>query len=345
MTLWAEGEVERPTSASQPDAGAAPGTALVAAAHPPAPADGQIDEAAARALEAPLPPLPPPGTRERGVLDVLVGLVERTYGEEIAARVNALNTQTNEAGFDPFGFDPEVTRYAVALVTFFHRSYFRTEVRGVEQVPAGRAVLVANHSGHVPIDGVLIAISLVMDRDPPILARAMVEKWAQRLPFVSVLFTRVGQVLGAPDNARRLLEADHPLLVFPEGIRGISKHFRDRYKLAEFGLGFMRLALETRAPIVPIGVVGGEEQYPAVGNFKALAKLLGMPVFPVIPQVLLGMPVPLPTKYRIYFGEPLTFEGDPDEDDGDIRARVEVVREAVQGLLAQGLAARKHVFW
>jgi len=296
-------------------------------------------------LEPRLPELPRHGTRERKVLDAIVRLVERTYGEDIQARVCALNTQTNEAGFDPFGFDPEVARYALALITFFHRTYFRTEVSGIERVPTGRALLVANHSGHVPIDGILIATALVMDRQPPILARAMVEKWAQRLPFVSVLFTRVGQVLGAPDNARRLLQGGHPLLVFPEGIRGISKPFRQRYHLADFGLGFMRLALETKAPIVPVAVIGGEEQYPAIGNFRLLAKLLGMPVFPVIPQLLLGVPVPLPTKYRLHFGEPMYFEGDPDEDDTDVQLRVEAVRESIQSMIGRGLAARRHVFW
>lgn len=304
-----------------------------------------IEPALQAVLEPQLPELPKQGTRERKVLDAIVRLVERSYGEDIAARVRALNTQTNEAGFDPFGFDPEVARYALALITFFHRSYFRTEVSGIDRVPAGRALLVANHSGHVPIDGILIATALVMDRNPPILARAMVEKWAQRLPFVSVLFTRVGQVLGAPDNARRLLEGGHPLLVFPEGIRGISKPFRQRYRLADFGLGFMRLALETKTPIVPVAVIGGEEQYPAIGNLRPLAKLLGMPVFPVIPQLLLGVPVPLPTKYRLHFGEPMYFEGDPDEDDGDVQLRVEAVREAIQSMIGRGLAARRHVFW
>lgn len=296
-------------------------------------------------LEPRLPPLPRRGTGERKVLDAIVRLVERTYGEDIDTRVHTINMQTNEAGFDPFGFDPEVARYALALITFFHRTYFRTQVTDIQRVPEGRALLVANHSGHVPIDGILIATALVMDRAPPILVRAMVEKWAQRLPFVSVLFTRVGQVLGAPDNARRLLEAGHPLLVFPEGIRGISKPFRQRYQLADFGLGFMRLALETSTPIVPIGVVGGEEQYPAIGNVRPLAKLLGMPVFPLIPQVLLGVPLPLPTKYHLHFGEPMFFEGDPDEDDTDVQLRVEAVREAVQSLISRGLAARRHVFW
>jgi 1-acyl-sn-glycerol-3-phosphate acyltransferase len=289
--------------------------------------------------------LPKRGTRERKALDAIVKGVERLYGEEIERRVNAITMHCNEAGFDPFGFDPDVARYVLAVMTFVHRTYFRTEVTGIDRVPMGRALFVANHSGHIPIDGMLIATSLIMDREPPILARAMVEKWAQRLPFVSVLFTRVGQVLGSPDNARRLLEGEHPLLVFPEGIRGISKPFSERYKLANFGPGFMRLALETKSPIVPIAVIGGEEQYPAIANVRSLARMLGMPAFPVIPQLLLGVPLPLPTKYRLHFGEPMHFEGDPDEDDADIEARVETVREAIQAMLGRGLSERQHIFW
>lgn len=305
----------------------------------------RADELVHLVASEPLPKLPQRGSAERGALDLLVRFVERAYGEEIDARVRALATQRNEAGFDPFGFDPEITRYAVAVSTFFYRTYFRTEVFGMERVPTGRALFVANHSGHVPIDGGIIATSLVLDHDPPILARAMVEKWTQRLPFVSVLFTRIGQVLGSPDNARRLLEADHALLVFPEGVRGISKPFRDRYRLVDFGAGFMRLALETRSPIVPVAVIGGEEQFPSIGNIRALAKVLGMPAFPFIPQIFLGMPLPLPTRYRLYFGEPMWFEGDPDEDDAEIQVRVDAVREAIQSMIARGLFARRHIFW
>ncbi len=275
----------------------------------------------------------------------MVKVVERLYGEEIDGRISALTMQRNEAGFDPFGYDPDVSRYSLALLALIHRTYFRTEVYGIDRIPTGRVLLISNHSGMIPIDAMLIGTALLMDREPPLLVRAMVEKWVQVLPFVSVLFTRMGQVLGDPDNARRLLEAEHPLLVFPEGVRGISKPYRNRYQLANFGPGFMRLALETKAPIVPIAVIGGEEQFPAVGNVRPLAKALGMPVFPIIPQVLLGFPLPLPTKYRIYFGEPMTFHGDPDEDDADIEARVESVREAIQGMLRSGLRARQHVFW
>ncbi|HEY6879589.1 MAG TPA: lysophospholipid acyltransferase family protein [Polyangiales bacterium] len=295
--------------------------------------------------ELPRAELPKPGTQERRLLDLLVGWVERRYGEDFAARVAALKTSCNEAGFDPFGFDPEVIRHVLAALVVMHRTYFRTEVFGMENVPTGRALFIGNHSGHLPIDGMIIASALLLDRDPPVLVRSMVEKWAQRLPFISVLFMRSGQVLGAPDNARRLLEAENPLLVFPEGVRGLNKPFSERYKLTEFGPGFMRLAMETRSPIVPVAVVGAEEQFPAVANVGWIAKMLGMPAFPVVPHVLMGLTLPLPTRYRLYFGEPMYFEGDHDEDDADIEERVEAVRNAITSMLKRGLAERRHIFW
>jgi 1-acyl-sn-glycerol-3-phosphate acyltransferase len=256
-----------------------------------------------------------------------------------------LHTTKNEAGYDPFGFDPDYLRTLITMITFLHRTYFRTESFGLENVPRGRALFVANHSGQIPVDGVLIAAALFFDLEQPVLARSMVEKWAQKLPFFSVVFPRLGQVLGAPENARRLLETGHPLLVFPEGVRGISKPFQRRYQLEDFGLGFMRLALETNTPIVPVAVIGGEEQYPAIGNLKSIARLFGMPSFPVLPQLFLGMPLPLPTRYRLHFGAPLRFEGDPDEDDADIERRVLTVRNALDQLLQAGLRQREHVFW
>lgn len=289
--------------------------------------------------------MPPKGSRERSLLDGVVRWVERTYGDEIDTRIRAISTRKNEAGFDPFGFDPETARAVMAAVTFLHRSYFRTQSFGLENVPRGRVLFVANHSGQIPLDAMLIAAALLLDVDPPVFPRSMVEKWAQKLPFFSVLFPRLGQVLGSPDNARRLLAAEQPLLVFPEGARGISKTFQQRYQLQDFGPGFMRLALETRTPIVPVAVIGGEEQYPAVGNFKRLARLLGMPALPILPQLLLGLPLPLPTRYRLHFGEPLHFQGDPDDDDVEIQGLVAQVKNAVDKLLRSGLAAREHVFW
>lgn len=267
-------------------------------------------------------------------------------GEEFNARLSRVPMNLTTTGVDPFGLDPQWTKYALASVAFLHRHYFRTEVTGAANVPKGRVLLVANHSGQIPIDGALIGASLFMDVEPPRFMRAMVEKWTQTLPFVSLLFSRVGQVVGVPENAMRLLESDEALLVFPEGARGISKPFEKRYQLCDFGLGFMRLALETNTPVVPVSVIGGEEQYISLGNFEPLAKMLRMPSFPILPQLLLPFgALPLPTRYRITFGEPMRFEGDPDDDDAVIEEKVYVVKATVQAMVNKGLKARQSVFF
>jgi 1-acyl-sn-glycerol-3-phosphate acyltransferase len=267
-------------------------------------------------------------------------------GEDFQARMARVPLALGPGGVDPFGLDPQWAKYTLAFAAFLHRHYFRSEVSGIENVPPGRVLLVANHSGQVPIDGMLLGASLFMDANPPRIARAMVEKWTQTLPFVSLFFSRVGQVVGVPANAERLLEQEEAIVVFPEGVRGISKSFEQRYRLTEFGLGFLRLALQTNTPIVPVAVIGGEEQYISFGNMKGLAKVLGMPVLPILPQVLLpGGQLPLPTKYRIYFGEPMRFDGDPDDDDSVIEEKVALVKATVQSMVNRGVKARKSVFF
>jgi 1-acyl-sn-glycerol-3-phosphate acyltransferase len=192
----------------------------------------------------------------------------------------------------------------------------------------------------------MIAISVFLEARPPRMVRAMVEKWAQTLPFVSTFFARCGQVVGVPENARRLRERGELVLVFPEGTRGLSKPFQHRYQLTDFGPGFMRLALETDTPIIPIAVVGAEEQYVSVANLRRAAKLLRMPAFPLVPQILLpGGILPLPVRYRIVFGEPLRFQGDPDDDDAVIQEKVWVVKATIQGMIQRGLEDRRSVFF
>ena len=189
-------------------------------------------------------------------------------GESFADRMAKVPLTLGPSGVDAFGLDPEWTKYVILTVATLHRKYFRTEIHGIENVPSGRVLLVANHSGQIPIDGALIAASMLMDASPPRFVRAMVEKWALSLPYVSLFFTRVGQVVGVPENAHRLLGQEEVLLVFPEGTRGIAKTFDQRYKLTEFGLGFMRLAMETGTPIVPVAVIGAEEANPMIGRIE-----------------------------------------------------------------------------
>lgn len=277
--------------------------------------------------------------------DRLVRTTEDILGEEIDGRLARIQQHRNEVGFDPFGFDPATARYMLAFGAFLHRFYFRTSVQGIEHVPAGRVLFIANHSGQVPLDGVIVGTSLMLDAEPPRFPRSMVEKWSASLPFFSTLFPRCGQVVGSPENARRLLQNDEAIVVFPEGSRGISKTFDRRYQLGEFGLGFMRLALETDTPIVPVSVIGAEEQYPSIANLAPLAKLLQTPAIPLMPQLLFGMFAPLPTKYRVHFGEPLRFQGDPDDDDSVIEEKVWVVKATIQSMINRGLKERKSIFF
>jgi 1-acyl-sn-glycerol-3-phosphate acyltransferase len=279
---------------------------------------------------------------EHGVDEALHRLLRESYGDRLARVPLALGP----SGVDPFGLDPHWARYVYLTVALLHRKYFRAEVHDIERVPSGRVLLVANHSGQLPIDGALIAAAMFMDAEPPRLVRAMIDKWAVSLPFVSMAFARVGQVVGVPENAKRLLSQGEALLVFPEGARGVTKTFDRRYELTDFGLGFMRLAVECGTPIVPVAVIGGEEQYISVANVDRLAKLLRVPAFPIIPQIFLpGGQLPLPTKYRLWFGEPMHFSGDSDDDDAVMEEKVWLVRQTIQEMVSRALKERRHVFW
>jgi 1-acyl-sn-glycerol-3-phosphate acyltransferase len=281
----------------------------------------------------------------RAAAESAVRLAEEVVGEDITRRMREVRYHRNEVGVDPFGFDPEAGRYALALAAMLHRLYFRTEVSGVEKIPKGRVLIIANHSGQLPIDGLMIGTSMMLDANPPRFPRSMVEKWTAQLPFVSATLPKLGQVVGSPANARRLLENEAALVVFPEGARGISKPFKDRYQLQRFGLGFMRLAMETGTPIVPVSVIGAEEQYPSVADLQPIARMLGMPAFPLVPQFLIGGLMPLPTKYRITFSDPLHFEGDPDDDDAVIDRHVQTVKARIEEMITVGLEQREHVFY
>lgn len=260
--------------------------------------------------------------------------------DEVHRVVEILEARERQEGYDPFGFNPSLLRKALPVAAALYRRYFRVLAYGVENVPPGQVMLIANHSGQIPLDGLMIATALTLEAEEPRMTRAMVEKWVPTIPFISMLFSRLGQVVGTPENARLLLKRGGTLMVFPEGSRGISKTWDKRYQLEEFGLGFMRLALRTKTPIVPVSVVGAEEQIPTFWNAKRFAKMLGMPALPIGPTFM----IPLPVRYRIYFHEPILFEGDPDDEDRAIRAHVDVVRQKIEEGIARGLSERTSLF-
>lgn len=263
-------------------------------------------------------------------------------GEGAEEQVKAIARPENEYGVDPFGFNLDYALSAIAPFLWLYRHYHRVQTFGLSNVPKGRVLLVSNHSGQLPMDGAMIGVAMLMEADPPRAIRSMVEKWMPTLPYISTFMSRVGQIVGTPENCRRLLNEDEAILVFPEGARGLSKLWPQRYKLQEFGLGFMRLALETNTPIVPVAVVGAEEQAPAFFNVKPVAKLLGFPAFPITPTLL---PLPLPSRYRIYFGEPLRFTGRADDEDAELDKKVHTVKAAIQSMLDQGLKERESAYF
>lgn len=280
-----------------------------------------------------------------GLKRSLRGAVEQRLDGALVDRIDALKAPMGVRTNDDFGLDPEQIKMVIPVVELFYRHWFRVETFGLRDMPPGRVLFVANHSGQVPIDAMMVASSLLLDGDPPRAVRSMIERWVPTLPFVSTFFARLGQVLGTPENCRRLLNQEEAVLVFPEGVRGINKTYDHAYQLQDFGHGFMRLALETGTPIVPVGVVGAEEQYPTIWNAKSVARLLGLPAVPIAPTMFVTGGLPLPVKYRIYFGRPMAFEGDPDDDESVVGAQVGQVKDAIAALLDRGLREREHIFW
>jgi 1-acyl-sn-glycerol-3-phosphate acyltransferase len=272
----------------------------------------------------------------------------REFVERVEHRVARLPTRLNEYGFDPFGLDPEYGRQLMLAMCLVYRFWLRVETRGIEKVPEGRVLLVGNHAGNTfAWDGAMLGMAMLLEAEPPRLVRGMAEYYLPTIPFFSVFMHRMGSVVGTPSNCAQLLEHGEAVMVFPEGQRGFVKPWRRRYQLQSFGLGFLRLALETDTPIVPIGIVGGEEQSPGIANVRPLGRLIGAPAFPITPTfpwLGLGGFVPLPVKFRIHFGDPLRFEGDPNEDDAAIEARVETVKQAIRDLIAEARAARRSWF-
>jgi len=272
--------------------------------------------------------------------------LQRLQGR-IDERVARVPTRLNEYGFDDQGLAPDFVRQNMLPIALLYEYYFRVRTVNIERVPRGRVLLVANHAGQLPFDAMMLSSAMLLEGEPPRIARGMAEYWVSELPFVSVAAGRGGTLVGTPLNCASMLEAGECVMVFPEGVRGMNKLYEDRYKLMRFGSGFMRLALETNTPIVPVSIIGSEEQQPGLANLSGLARLFGMPALPLTPTFPLLGPLgllPLPVKYHLYFGEPLSFEGDASEDDADIEERVDRVRAAIEEGFERGLAERSGIF-
>jgi 1-acyl-sn-glycerol-3-phosphate acyltransferase len=261
---------------------------------------------------------------------------------EVRDRIGQLELPFNALGLDPYGISKKHLVVAMTALGALYRYYFSVETRGIWNVPSrGRAMLVGNHSGGIAIDAAMVLASCLFEMDPPRLAQGMAEKFIGRLPIMNIWASRTGQLTGLPEHAERLLADERLLMVFPEGSRGTAKLFRDRNSLVEFGTGFVRLALKTKAPIVPFAVLGGGDAFPTVLNAYRLGELVGVPY---IPLVAYGVPVPLPVKMEIEYGPPLEFSGTGNEDDAIVFGYVDKVKEAIGTMLAAGAARRRDDF-
>ena len=254
---------------------------------------------------------------------------------------------------DEWGFDEEFAEAAYPFFELLYDLWWRVEATGVENVPShGRAMIVSNHAGALfPFDASMIT-GAIMKRHPlPRWPRFMVLDWAFELPFLSAFMRKVGGVPASPYNATRILEQDGLMMVFPEGVKGTGKPFAERYRLQRFGRGgFVEIALRTGSPIVPVAVVGSEEIYPMIGDSRLLAQRVGAPFAPVTPTFPwlgpLGL-IPLPSKWRIEFCDPIDVSGLGPEAAEDRRLVFELseqVRETIQDKLYENLVKRGSAF-
>jgi 1-acyl-sn-glycerol-3-phosphate acyltransferase len=259
---------------------------------------------------------------------------------------------TGDYVVDEFGFDPDLTsRLSMATIRPLVEKWFRVEVQGIENIPAdGGALLVANHSGTVPIDS--LVTGLVVHDHADRYLRMLGADLVFRLPFFGEMARKGGATLACNEDAERMLGQGELVGVWPEGFKGVGKPFSERYTLQRFGRGgFVSAALHTRVPIVPCSIVGAEEIYPLVGNLPTLARLLGVPYIPITPFFPwlgpLGM-IPLPSKWLIEFGEPIRTDALTDEQVEDpmiVFNLTDQVRETIQQTLYALLMQRRNVFF
>jgi 1-acyl-sn-glycerol-3-phosphate acyltransferase len=254
---------------------------------------------------------------------------------------------------DEWGFDEGFAEAVYPLFEFLYEVWWRVEADGVRHVPAhGRGLIVANHAGSLfPFDATMMTVAIMKGHPLPRWPRFMVLDWAFALPFLSSFMRRGGGIPASPHNATRLLRSDELVMVFPEGVKGTSKPFADRYRLQRFGRGgFVEIALETGAPIIPVAVVGSEEIYPKLGESRALARMVGAPFVPITPTFPwlgpLGL-IPLPSRWRIEFCEPIDVSMHPPEAAGDRRLVFDIseqVRETIQERVYENLVKRRSTF-
>jgi len=302
----------------------------------------------------------PQGAEES--LDAVIREIGQRVGEpehsDLITRIAGLadflrKRLTGDYAVDEFGFDPGYNDAVVLpALRFFYDKWFRVEVSGIENLPAtGAGLVVANHAGTLPFDGPMLSVA-VHDHHPAHRnLRLLAADMLFDLPVLGPVARKAGHTMACNTDANRLLGNGELTAVFPEGYKGLGKPFRDRYKLQRFGRGgFVAAALRARAPIIPCAIVGSEEIYPMLADVKLLARVFGMPYFPITPLFPFAGPVglvPLPSKWHIAFGEPIDTSGYDEHAADDPMVTFEItdqVRENIQQTLFSLLSRRRNTF-
>jgi len=290
-----------------------------------------------------------PGDRqsERNVRSALATVIETIRAGYGSHAVKA-------AELPDSGHDPTFLERAAPVLEFLYSKYFRVRTLDIQNVPSeGPALVVANHSGGLPYDGAMLIYSLFRDHPAHRRLRTLVANFAFRAPWMSTVVARIGGVRASKETALPLLARGDLVGVFPEGLKGVGKMYRERYRLDRFGRGgFVRLARKARVPIIPVAIVGAEEIHPLLGKITALAEPLGIPYIPITPTFPLLGPLgllPVPTKWTIRFGQPIPMPETgalSETDDEQITATLaEQVRRAIDAMIADLLAERRSIIF
>lgn len=276
------------------------------------------------------------------MLPALARLFASTLPEAERERLRNLTFADAGHGYDPFGLHPDFVAFGEAITAPLYNRYFRVESSGHENIPAtGAAVLAANHSGAIPFDSAMIWADVVRHTNPPRVPRPVADHFVPMIPIIGILFARGGMVGGSRGNARTLLERGELLLIHPEGVPGIAKSFKLRYQLQDWRVGHVELAIRHGAPVIPVAVVGAEEQMPQIGRIPI--SIAGMPFIPVTIT-----PLPMPVKYHIRYGAPIPvnelYTPDQADDPASVREAATLVKKTVQRMIDEGLKQRTGIF-
>ena len=271
---------------------------------------------------------------------------EYFLGDKRLNKIFSLLDEHYQGESDPWGMDLDKMKSYLKYLYPLYDKYFQVRVFGTENIdPDQNYMFTSNHTGQIAFDGMLISMATMLELEPPRIVRGMIERWMAGLPFVGSFSAHAGSILGDRENCQYLLEKKESILVFPEGVNGISKNTEDFYEMGPFTSGFFRLALSNKTNILPVAVVGAEEAYPFVYQAKSLAKVLNLPALPLSAGFLLGPlgALPLPSPIDIYFGAPYDVPSDLSDNspDKEVDMHVKRVKEQINGMLSAGLKTRR----